>query len=67
MVRFILTALLILLITLAYHKPLMALYEDYIITPLLKPFESNIGVGLITVVVGLFVGYCKAMQDKIPV
>lgn len=50
MVRFILTALLILLITLAYHKPLMALYEDYIITPLLKPFESNIGVGLITVV-----------------
>ncbi|WP_454890818.1 KAP family P-loop NTPase fold protein [Alloprevotella tannerae] len=50
MVRFILTALLILLITLAYHKPLMQLYEDYIITPLLKPFESNIGVGLITVV-----------------
>ena len=50
MVRFILTALLILLITLAYHKPLMELYEDYIITPLLKPFESNIGVGLITVV-----------------
>ena len=50
MVRFHLTALLILLITLAYHKPLMALYEDYIITPLLKPFESNIGVGLITVV-----------------
>ena len=48
MVRFILTALLILLITIAYHKPLMALYEDYIITPLLKPFESNIGVGLIT-------------------
>ena len=48
MVRFILTALLILLITLAYHKPLMELYEDYIITPLLKPFESNIGVGLIT-------------------
>ena len=48
MVRFILTALLILLITLAYHKPLMALYEDYIITPLLKSFESNIGVGLIT-------------------
>lgn len=48
MVRFILTALLILLITLAYHKPLMALYEDYIITPLLEPFESNIGVGLIT-------------------
>ncbi|WP_311378795.1 KAP family P-loop NTPase fold protein [Alloprevotella tannerae] len=50
MVRFILTALLILLITIAYHKPLMQLYEDYIITPLLKPFESNIGVGLITVV-----------------
>lgn len=50
MVRFLLTALLILLITLAYHKPLMALYEDYIITPLLKPFESNIGVGLITAV-----------------
>lgn len=48
MVRFILTALLILLITLAYHKPLMELYEDYIITPLLEPFESNIGVGLIT-------------------
>ena len=50
MVRFLLTALLILLITIAYHKPLMQLYEDYIITPLLKPFESNIGVGLITVV-----------------
>ena len=50
MVRFILTALLILLITIAYHKPLMQLYEDYIIIPLLKPFESNIGVGLITVV-----------------
>ncbi len=49
-VRFLLTALLIVLITLAYHKPLMELYEDYIITPLLKPFESNIGVGLITVV-----------------
>lgn len=48
MVRFILTALLILFITLAYHKPLMELYEDYIITPLLEPFESNIGVGLIT-------------------
>lgn len=48
MVRFILTALLIVLITLAYHKPLMKLYEHYIITPLLKPFESNIGVGLIT-------------------
>ena len=48
MVRFILTALLILLITIAYHKPLMQLYEDYIITPLLKPFESNIGVDLIT-------------------
>ena len=48
MVRFILTALLILLVTLAYHKPLMELYEDYIITPLLEPFESNIGVGLIT-------------------
>ena len=48
MVRFLLTALLIVLITLAYHKPLMELYEDYIITPLLKPFESNIGVALIT-------------------
>lgn len=48
MVRFILTALLILLITIAYYKPLMELYEDYIITPLLKPFESNIGVALIT-------------------
>lgn len=48
MVRFLLTALLIVLITLAYHKPLMKLYEHYIITPLLKPFESNIGVALIT-------------------
>lgn len=50
MVRFHLTALLILLITIANHKPLMQLYEDYIITPLPKPFESNIGVGLITAV-----------------